>query len=167
MPELPDLLYIVPRLRSCLVGRRVASVLIRQPVVVRSYVDGPPEDVLRGRAFTDVSFRGPFIRAATDAGVELVVNLMLAGRLHLLNPRAPDPGHLCLAIDLDDGTRLALCDDEKMAKVYLVRSDQVMSIPRYGSQGIDVLSDEFTPDAFAALAARHRRKQVRVFIIDL
>jgi formamidopyrimidine-DNA glycosylase len=166
MPELPDLLYIQPRLQAALTGRRVITVQIRQPIILRSFIDRPPAEILEGLAFTGVSLRGPFIRLTTGSGVDIIVNLMLAGRLHIQEPGDKAPGHLCLSLALDNGTRLNLCDDEKMAKVYLVRSAEAASVPRYGTQGIDVLSVAFTEEAFAALAAQHRRKQVRVFIND-
>jgi formamidopyrimidine-DNA glycosylase len=166
MPELPDLLYIRPLLQAALIGRRVAAVQVSQPVVLRSFIDRPPSEVLEGLTFTDIALRGPFIRFATDGGVDLIINLMLAGRLQIQEPGAKPLGHLCLTLALDDGVRLNLCDDEKMAKVYIVRSGEASSVPRFGSQGIDVLSEAFTEEAFAALAARHRRKQVRVFLND-
>ena len=166
MPELPDLLYMQPRLQAGLSGRRVTAVQVRQPVVLRSFIDRPPSDILAGLTFTEVSLRGPFIRLATDGGVDLIINLMLAGRLQLQQPGMSALGHLCLSLTLDDGVRLNLCDDEKMAKVYIVRSDEASSIPRFGAQGIDVLSDAFTEELFVTLAGRHRRKQVRVFIND-
>ncbi len=71
-----------------------------------------------------------------------------------------------LALLLDDGSRLNLCDREKMAKLYLVRKGEYSSIPRYCTQGINILSDTFTPEAFQAIARQHSRKQVRVFIND-
>jgi len=166
MPELPDLLYIRPLLQAALAGRRVASIQVRQPVVLRSFIDHPPADILTGLAFADVSLRGPFIRLATDAGVDLIINLMLAGRLQVQEPGTHALGHLCLSLALDNGVRINLCDDEKMAKVYLVRSEDASLIPRYAAQGVDILSASFTGEAFTALAAQHRRKQVRVFIND-
>ena len=166
MPELPDLLYMQPRLQAGLSGRRVTAVQVRQPVVLRSFIDRPPSDILPGLQFTAVSLRGPFIRLATDGRIDLVVNLMLAGRLQLQEPGTNALGHCCLSLTLDSGVRLNLCDDEKMAKVYIVRSDETSAVPRFGSQGVDVLSAAFTEELFVTLAGRHRRKQVRVFIND-
>ena len=166
MPELPDLLYMLPRLQAGLRGRRVTAVEVRQPVVLRSFIDRPPSDILPGLQFTAVSLRGPFIRLATDGRVDIVINLMLAGRLQLQEPGTNALGHCCLSLTLDDGVRLNLCDDEKMAKVYIVRSDEASAVPRFGAQGVDVLSAAFTEDLFVTLAGRHRRKQVRVFIND-
>jgi formamidopyrimidine-DNA glycosylase len=166
MPELPDLLYMLPQLRAFLAGRRVTSVHVRRPVVLRSFIDRSPGDILTGLAFTEVSLRGPFIRLSTDGGVELSINLMLAGRLQLQEPGSRALGHLCLGLSLDKGAALNLCDDEQMAKVYLVRSGGSSAIPRFSAQGIDILSPAFTEEAFIALAGQHRRKQVRVFIND-
>ena len=157
---------MLPRLRAALIGRRVVSVHFRQPVVLRSFIDRPPADVLQGLLFTHVSLHGPFVRFATDEQIDIIINLMLAGRMQLQKPGTGALGHLCLSLGLDDGVRLNLCDDELMAKVYIVRSVDAASVPRFGTQGVDVLSDGFTAEAFAAIAVKHRRKQVRVFIND-
>jgi formamidopyrimidine-DNA glycosylase len=53
-----------------------------------------------------------------------------------------------------------------MMKLYVVPHDGVPAIPGYGRQGIDVLGPGFTRERFADLAAKHRRKQVRVFLRD-
>jgi formamidopyrimidine-DNA glycosylase len=166
MPELPDLLYMRPQLQTALAGRRVTAIHLRQPVVLRSFIDRPPSEILEGATFTEVTLRGPFLRLATDAGVDLVINLMRAGRLQLQEPGVRPLGHLCLSVVLDSDTRLNLCDEEKMAKVYLVRTADAGVVPHYATQGVDILSAAFTESTFSALISRHRRKQVRVFIND-
>ena len=166
MPELPDLLYLRTALEERLKGRTVIGITIKEPVVIRSMIDSPWESLLSGTPLTGIRRQGPFLILAFADRLELVVNLMLAGRFHLLDAGDPLPGWLILLIEFDDGTRLALADSEKMAKVYCTRPGAYEGIPRLLSQGVDILSPGFTPDLLLEIATRHRRKQVRVFIND-
>jgi formamidopyrimidine-DNA glycosylase len=166
MPELPDLLYIQKRLSAGLAGRAITLVEVKQPLVVRSLIGAPPDAVLTGCAFAAVSIHGPFLRFDLTKATLMIVNLMLAGRLQLQMPGEKPIGHRCVSLLLDDGATLHLSDDQAMAKLYLLRAEQTGGIPRYEAQGIDILGPAFTAEAFRTLAARHRRKQVRVMLTD-
>lgn len=166
MPELPDLLHINTHLRDNVRGRAVAGAAVRQPVVVRNPFPEPFEDLVRGATIAGTAVRGPFLVLSTNTGRMLVLNLMLAGHLHHLPVGSRAPGWLCLTLALDDGTSLHLADETAMAKVYLARPGATAHIPRFDAQGIDVLSERFTPEEFARIAARHRRRQVRVLLTD-
>ncbi len=166
MPELPDLLYIQHYLRQNIAGKTVSAATVAQPVVVRNLVPEPFEGSLKGTRVADVVLHGPFLRFSFDRRLSLVVNLMLAGKIQHQRPGEKAEGYRCCSLALDDGTSLHLCDAKKMAKVYLARNEDLGRIPRYGVQGIDILSDAFTADRFRQLASRNGRKQVRVFIND-
>ena len=166
MPELPDLLYIAGRLQRTVVGRTIRATTVKQPVVIRNLVDRPFDEILIGREFRTIGVRGPFLRWGFSEGIEVVINLMLAGRLQHQQATEKPRGFLCLSLGLDDGTALNICDDHAMTKVYIVREGDYASIPKFALQGIDILSPAFTPDAFRTMAAAHTRRQVRVFIND-
>jgi formamidopyrimidine-DNA glycosylase len=91
---------------------------------------------------------------------------MLAGRLQHQSKGDKAEGHLCVAWMLDDGSALRLCDERKMAKLYICRSTDTASIPRYGTQGVDILSPAFTRERFRTIIAGNSRRQVRVLIND-
>lgn len=166
MPELPDLLYITQYLQRKVLNRRVVSATVHQPVVIRNVIGDPVEEVLRDLFFTDIGIHGPFLRFTLSSMVELIVNLMLAGRVQHQQKGEHPLGFKVLALKLDDGTWLNICDEQKMAKVYLVHRGDHAAIPGFANQGIDIGSPAFTREAFAALAAQHSRKQVRVFLND-
>lgn len=166
MPELPDLVYIQKHLADRLTGATVTGCEIRQPVIIRSSVDQPPAVLFRGRTVTSVGIRGPFIILRLSPPLELVINLMLAGRLRLQHARDRPAGYLCVALAFADGSRLNLCDEKKMAKLYIVVPGNYAHIPKFDQQGVDILSSDFTPARFRELARANRRKQVRVFIND-
>ncbi len=164
MPELPDLLYVRDTLRRSVVNRAVAALEVRQPIVLRNTLPDPAELALRALTITGIEVRGPFLVFTFGATLDLVVNLMLAGRVQ--HQRKPDKavGYICLTFRLDDGTKLNICDEQKMAKVYLVHRGAYSSIPQFETLGIDILSSSFTLESFRSLTTAHGRKQVRAFI---
>src|SRR6266571_2533950 len=108
MPELPDLIYVLGKLREGLLGRHVSAERVKEPVVLRFAVRGNLS-LLLGRPLADI-FRKSHFLVFRFEGLDLAVNPMLAG-------------------------------------------------------GIDLLSPEFTRERFVSLL-RHRRDQVRVFLLD-
>ena len=166
MPELPDLFYISRYLQRQILNRRIVSATIHQPVVIRNIIGDPVEDVLRDLFFTRIDYHGPFLRLTLSSMVEIVVNLMLAGRVQHQQKGDHPLGFKLLAMKLDDGTWLNICDEQKMAKIYIVHPGDYAAIPQFADQGMDIRSKEFTGEYFTQLAVKHSRKQVRVFIHD-
>jgi formamidopyrimidine-DNA glycosylase len=166
MPELPDLLYIRDFLRKHLPAHSIRDVIVKQPILLRNALSEPIEKVFIGKSFTAVDIHGPFLRFPTNGSAEMIVNLMLAGRLQIQQPSEKPEGYLALSFGLEGGTRFNICDSELMAKVYVVPQGDYAAVPAFTTQGIDVLSDVLTPEFFAALAKKNSRKQVRVFIND-
>jgi formamidopyrimidine-DNA glycosylase len=164
MPELPDLLYICNYLRAAVLGRHIREIQLKQPVVLRNMLDRPLTEILLHRELQAINRRGPFLCLTFSSDIVLVVNLMLSGRLQHQREGEKPQGYLCLALDLTDGSHLNICDELKMAKIYVGHRDQLPRIPSYASQGVDVLSSDFTLGEFATLARKSSRKQVRSFI---
>ena len=164
MPELPDLEYIRKNLAPLLPGRRIIEVSVKEPIVLRMLVAGSFAGALSGKTFSGILRRGPFLSFALD-GVEMVIHHMLSGRLQLAPKEEKPVGHLCFSAVLDNEWRLAYGDDTRMGKVYLTEPGRHDGIPGYDAQGIDILSPEFTWDAFEPLL-RGSRQQARVFIMD-
>ena len=166
MPELPDIVYIAGKLTGAVTGTPVREFTVKQPVVLRNTFDRPPGELLTGREISTVGFKGPFFIFGFGETTELVVNLMYSGRFQHQRQGEKQDGHLCLAISFADGFRLNLCDENKMAKAYLVPGNDHTHVPGIASLGIDIESTAFTAEAFRAVAARNGRKQVRVMIND-
>ena len=166
MPELPDLEYIVKTLAPRVRGRRIAGVSIREPIVLRMLLPdaGGFANGLTGRRIAGLQRRGPFLRFDLEDR-ELIVHCMLAGRFRLAGAKEKAVQHQCFALTLDDGSLLSYGDEKKMGKVYLTAAGAYDAIPGYREQGIDILSDDFTFEAFEKLIAG-RRHQARVFLMD-
>jgi formamidopyrimidine-DNA glycosylase len=162
MPELPDLLYVLSKLRERLLGRQVTSERVREPVVLRFTVRGNLS-LLLGRGLLD-AFRKSHFLVFRFEGLDLAVNPMLAGRFRLAEPAAKDEGTLGFALGFGD-VELRYLDDKKMGKAYLIATDDWKAIPGMQTGGVDILSPEFTRERFCSLL-KHRRDQVRVFLLD-
>ena len=162
MPELPDLLYILKRLRERLLGRPVTSERVREPVVLRFTMRGNLS-LLLGRPLADAFRRSHFLVFRFE-GLDLAVNPMLAGRFRFSEPGARDEAALAFALGFGD-VELRYLDDKKMGKAYLMARDDWAAVPGLQSGGIDVLSRELSAERFVSLL-KHRRDQVRVFLMD-
>jgi formamidopyrimidine-DNA glycosylase len=181
MPELPDLLHIEKVLRVTLPGDTIVTVSVREPIVLRVAAPEGFAEALRGRTLASVRRKGPFLVLAFPP-LELIVHFMLAGRFRLSEApagggaRGPQPGGkpgrasrgslgLCFTLRFASGRELEYLDDKRMGKVYLGPEGNYDGIPGFLSQGLDVLSAQFSLKAFRALAAGSRQ-QVRVFLMD-
>jgi len=162
MPELPDLLYILSRLREGLVGREVTAERVGEPVILRFAVPGNLS-LLLGRPLTD-AFRKSHFLVFRFEGLDLAVNPMLAGRFRLAETGQKDERSLGFALGFGD-VELRYLDDKKMGKAYLIATDDWRAVPGMKTGGVDILSPEFTPERFVSLL-KHRRDQVRVFLLD-
>jgi len=172
MPELPDLLHIRETLRARLVGAHVVRERVREPVVLRFAVRGNLS-LLLGRPLRDLLRKSHFLVFRFE-GLDLAVNPMLAGRFRVCEPGAKDEGTLAFALGFapagtpDGGEpecELRYLDDKNMGKAYLIANEDWKAIPGMQTGGVDILSPEFTRERFLSLL-RHRRDQVRVFLLD-
>lgn len=179
MPELPDLVRIVKILGPQIEGRRVVAASVKNPIVLRILVPGSFPALLADRTLRGLERHGPFLRLRLEppgdspgegAGtLDLVLHLMLAGRLKLAPPgKGPESRPLpftAFSLELDDGRVLHYGDEVSMGKVYLCPSGSHEAIPGYLSQGVDVASPGFSFEVFTSLIAG-RRCQARVFVMD-
>ena len=164
MPELPDLVHIVHQLAPRIAGRRIESVETGDPVVFRLLLPGTPAGILTGRTITGLRRHGPFLHFQLDQH-ELIMHLMLAGRLKLVPKGGSSIPQKRLALGLDDSNSLQYGDDRNMGKLYFCDPSQHAQIPLFDNQGVDVTSPAFTFACFEKLITR-KRTQVRVFIMD-
>lgn len=162
MPELPDLLHVLGKLRARLVGRTVGAERLREPVVLRCLVHGNLS-LLLGRPLREITRRAHFVIFHFD-GFDLAVNPMLAGRFRFAAPGDKDEASLGFALGFGD-VELRYLDDKKMGKAYLAAAGDLSAVPGLQAIGVDVLSPQFTVERFASLL-KHRRDQVRVFLLD-
>ena len=171
LPELPDLVHIVKTLGPGIEGRRITHAVVKNPVVLRVLVPGSFPDLVAGKTVASLVRHGPFLKfglrsANGDApDLDLVMHLMLAGRLRLAGLGERGLPATAFSLELDEVSSLHYGDEKSMGKVYLGRAGEFESIPGYLTQGVDVTSPAFTFELFSALIEK-KRCQARVFIMD-
>jgi formamidopyrimidine-DNA glycosylase len=167
MPELPDLVRLEKTLRPLLTGKQIREVVVRDPIVLRVAVpSASAAELLAGRIVGEIRRHGPFLVFGLPP-VEMIIHFMLAGRLQLGTPegRGRSSRDLCFTLHFEGGASLRYLDERRMGKVYLVPEGRYADVPGFETQGVDVLSEEFTLERFRSLIAG-RRCQVRVFLMD-
>jgi formamidopyrimidine-DNA glycosylase len=171
MPELPDLVYIEKKLRPTILGEEIREVAVWEPIVLRIGVPGSFADVLRGKVIRDLRRQGPFLVFALPP-LEMIVHFMLAGLLRVEVRQAGKKQALrrvsrehCFSLQLGDRRNLHYFDSRRMGKIYVIEAGATNGIPGYDTQGVDLLSPEFTLEFFRE-RIRGRRHQVRVFLMD-
>ncbi|MBL9134610.1 MAG: bifunctional DNA-formamidopyrimidine glycosylase/DNA-(apurinic or apyrimidinic site) lyase [Verrucomicrobiales bacterium] len=109
MPELPEVEVLARHLRPQLIGRRIRSVLVRHPRVVRPNDPAHLTETLRGATLKALRRRGKFLlfdlsRDGRSGTVPLVGHLGMTGRLYLCPglDAARRIQHLTVALDLGD-----------------------------------------------------------------
>jgi formamidopyrimidine-DNA glycosylase len=168
LPELPDLVHIVKTLGPGIEGRLITHATVKNTIVLRVLVPGDFAELVAGRRISALVRHGPFLKFSLTDGssnLDLVMHLMLAGRLRLSGPGERALPSTAFSFELEEGLSLHYGDDKSMGKVYLCPAGSFEAIPGYSTQGIDVTSPAFTFGVFEALIAK-KRCQARVFIMD-
>jgi formamidopyrimidine-DNA glycosylase len=166
MAERPDLEYFVPILNEQLRGRRIESVTVQKPIVLRVAVKGDVKELLGGRVISGVGRRGHFVLIDFEDGdtpqLQLAISPMLAGRFVFAKKL---PRDAAVSWTFDNGETLVYRDDVQMGKLYVIERGAQHVVPGLANIGVDVLSKKFTREVLQQLAQK-RRDQVRVFLMD-
>jgi len=144
MPELPDVVVYVERLRAFLIGQPLEKVRLKSVFLVRSV--SPPVGAAEGRVVESVERMGKRIVIGLRGGPSLVLHLMIAGRLRWRKRGAGLPGRVGLAaFDFPHGSLVwTEASTRKRASLHVVEGDPAALDPG----GLEVL--DCTPEEFAA-----------------
>ena len=173
MPEWPDLHVLRSRIEKAVRGRRVATVRVHDPLVLRA--TRPFDAALAGRTLTEVAHRGRFLAFTFDDGTRVVVNPMLSGLFDLLPPSAKIRATTAFALTFEgpdavapahEAIDLRYRDDTRMGKVYLLAAGaKDTDVPGYSEQGEEAGALDWSADEFATRAKRTRR-ELRNLLMD-
>ncbi len=158
MPELPDLTIVAEELAARVTGKVIGEASTPAPILVRA----TPSDLagLTGVALGVARRRGkflllPLLRDGRDESI-LAVNPMLAGRFWLLpDGRSRVRARTGLRLRFTDGGELRYVDREMLGKLYLMRPDDLDSIPGWPEMGPDADDRELTLERFRERIRRH------------
>src|SRR5262245_9297645 len=157
MPELPEIVVYIERLRPRIEGQVLEKVRLASPFLLRSVE--PPIDVLVGKPVIDLRRLGKRIVWCFESELFLVFHLMIAGRLHWKERGAKVPGKVGLAaFDFTSGTlTLTEAGTKKRASLFVVRGEQALASHNPG--GLEVLDATEREFHAALVKENHTLKQ--------
>ena len=144
MPELPDIVVYLERLRPRVQGQKLERVRLANPFLLRSVE--PPLSESYGRTVVDLRRLGKRIVFAIEPDLFLVLHLMIAGRLHWKPKGAKPPGKIGLAaFDFPTGTlTLTEAGTKRRASLHLVRGEaELAQHSRGGLEVLDATKEQF------------------------
>lgn len=149
MPELPDVMVYLERLRAHVLGRPLERVEVANPFLLRTV--SPPLRDFAGRTVTDVRRMGKRIVLGFEGGLFLVIHLMIAGRLRWRPPGKSLGGKLVLArFPFPHGT-LYLTEAGTTRRAMLHAVDGEAGLAQFDRGGLEVMEADL-----AAFEARLR-----------
>jgi formamidopyrimidine-DNA glycosylase len=165
MPELPEAETIVRDLRARIPGSTVTRVVVRhEDVLHRGLSPAMFGRRLRGRSVTGVSRRGKNVVIEFDAGLRLVINLGMTGRVVTSDAaRAGELRHVAVSLHLRDGRAILYDDARRFGDLDL--RDEAGWAARDAELGVEPLSDAFTAELLHALT-RTSITPVRNWLLD-
>ena len=165
MPELPEAETIVRDLRARIPGGTVTRVVVtHRDVLHRGLTPAALVRRLRGRTVTGVSRRGKNVVIEFDAGLRLIVNLGMTGRVVTSDAaRAGELRHIAVSLHLRDGRAILYDDARRFGDVDL--RDESGWATRDAELGVEPLSDAFTVELLHALT-RTSITPIRNWLLD-
>jgi formamidopyrimidine-DNA glycosylase len=157
MPELPDISLYIEALEKRILGQPLEKVRIASPFLLRTAV--PPIQSVSGKKVETLRRLGKRIAVGLEEDLWLVLHLMIAGRLHWLEPGTKLSGrHRLAAFDFPDGTLLLTeAGSKKRASLHLLGDEEALRAHDPG--GLEVLGARLDDFATALTARNHTLKR--------
>ncbi len=161
MPELPFLEVLAENLASRVSGRRIESILIRQPALLQTSAPAPESFV--GEFLSLPGRVGKYLILETESRRAIVIHLMRAGRLAV----TPSPGS---AADRGAPAKGRVARGPALlkhlsARIWLWLAEDSSDVPELGRLGPDPSRGELTYERFrSAMDAASR--QLKTFLTD-
>jgi formamidopyrimidine-DNA glycosylase len=157
MPELPDITLYLEHLAPRVLNQTLEGVVVRNPFVVRSF--DPPINEAAGKRVLGLRRLGKRIVFELEAGLFLVIHLMIAGRFRWKPPGTKPPGKLGLAaLEFPSGVLLLTeAGTKRRASIYLVRGEE--SLAQFDRGGLEVLDADAVSFAARLRSESHTLKR--------
>jgi formamidopyrimidine-DNA glycosylase len=170
MPELPEVEYVARQLRQLLIGRTISAVQVNWPRTVAHPDAQTFCAALSGAQVLLIDRRAKYLVISLSGEQVLLIHRRMTGNLLLLPAasgdgswaKVPDP-YCRVVFLLDDGRRLVFSDPRKFGRIALYPSSELAGALR--GLGLEPLSEEFTPEALAALL-KGRARQMKPLLLD-
>ena len=157
MPELPDITVYIEALQNRIQGRTLQQVRLGNPFLLRTAL--PPIQSVHGKNVRSLRRLGKRIAIGLEDKLWLVLHLMIAGRLHWVEPAARLSGrHKLAAFDFAEGTLLLTeAGTKKRASLHLLQGEAALRAQDPG--GLDVFSAGVNDFAAALTTRNHTLKR--------
>src|SRR5579862_7594773 len=153
VPELPEVETVRRGLERGLVGKVIVGGAVLVPKLLKPPVTNPAQflEELRGQRVENVRRRGKHLIFGLSNGYALVSHLKMRGHMRVLgfgkDRDAESDKHLCIALDLDDGSQFRFYDIWGWGEMRLVPdhpAEIAAYVPALATMGVEPLSEEFT-----------------------
>jgi formamidopyrimidine-DNA glycosylase len=156
VPELPDITVYIEALEARVVGRPLHAVALSTPFLLRT-VD-PPLQSVGGKGVRGVRRIGKRIVLSLDDELYVVLHLMIAGRLHWLDPKKRVPKTVLATFEFPNGTlTLTEAGSKKRASLHIVRGEE--SLKQFERGGLEPLESSVTDFAQRLRSENHTVKR--------
>lgn len=157
MPELPDIMLYLERLRPRTLNQPLLHITVRNPFVVRSF--DPPLSAAEGRRVIGLRRMGKRIVFELEGDLFLVFHLMIAGRFRWRPTGTKSPGKLGLAaFEFPDGVLLLTeAGTKRRASIHLVAGEEGLAPFERG--GLEVLDADLASFAARLTSENHTLKR--------
>lgn len=157
MPELPDVTVYIEALRERIVGHELRRIFVKGPFLLRSVT--PPLGATFGKKVTAIRRIGKQIAIGLEGDVNLVLHLMIAGRLHWKAGAVKLGGRNALAtFQFDHGTLLLTeAGTQRRAALRVVEGEA--GLEGLNAGGIEPLDCDLAAFTAALRAENHTLKR--------
>ena len=179
MPELPEVETVCRQLEPELEGRQVDRLEVYDERWSRPVAPEQLGAAVSGRVIERLGRRGKYLLLGLEGDQTLVMHLRMTGNLVLVEGEAvldPSEGmrlyegersaserHLRARFTLEDGREVWFTDPRRFGEAFLI--DDADLDARFARLGVEPLSEAFTPEALAAVAAG-RTAPLKSFLLD-
>lgn len=123
MPELPEVETVRRGLEHLIVGKKIVSIEVRVPKMVKTGVEDFQLDIL-GQTFESIGRRGKYLLLNLNRQT-IISHLRMEGKYLLFEDEVPDNKHFHLFFGLDGGSTLVYQDVRKFGTFELLPKSQV------------------------------------------
>jgi len=143
VPELPDITVYIEALEPRVVGQPLQGVAITTPFLLRTVE--PSLQSVAEMSVRGIRRIGKRIAFALDDDVYMVIHLMIAGRLHWIEPGKRVPKNVLATFEFPTGTlTLTEAGSKKRASLHIVRGPESLAqFARGGVEPLEVTREEF------------------------
>lgn len=163
MPELPFLEVLAENLAARISGRRIESILIRQPALLQTSSPAPESFV--GEFLSLPTRVGKYLVLETESRRAIVIHLMRAGRLDVVETRAAKGKQLSASVGFEDGTILRLVEHGKEKRARLWLAEDAADVPELSRLGADPSRGELSYERLSE-ALDGANRQLKGFLTD-